>query len=105
MASPKNTQEFLTGWKTNKIFALPFKPAVASMFCLFSEGLGYAFLYHLAQVTTDPEIRAMLEQNVVDEEVHIRLSISVLKQALEQNDRFIAAFLIYLSGYSLIARK
>jgi hypothetical protein len=96
---------FWTAWRSGKLFALPFKPAVASLFCLFSEGLGYAPLYHLADVTTDAEIRAALRENVIDEQAHLRLSIHILQQSLERDPNgFVADFLVYGVGYALLAK-
>ncbi|WP_394821266.1 hypothetical protein [Pendulispora albinea] len=102
---PEHTRAFWTGWRSGRMFALPFKPAVASMFCLFSEGLGYGFLYLLAEATSDPEIRAMLQSNVRDEEAHVRLSVSVLRRAQVEDPRFMADFLVHVYGYGLNARK
>lgn len=97
--------ELWEGWKRGDLFALPYKPSIASLFCLFSEGLGYAFLHHLHAVTLDPEIKARLAANLDDEKMHLRLSISVLQRALERDHDFIADFVVYLSGYALLARQ
>lgn len=98
-------RELWEGWKRGDLFALPYKASIASLFCLFSEGLGYAFLHHLHAVTLDPEIKARLAINLDDEKMHLRLSISVLQRALERDHDFAADFLVYLSGYALLARQ
>lgn len=98
--------EFWTAWRSGTLFALPYKPAVAALFCLFSEGLGFAFLYHLADVTTDPTFKAKLAANVEDEKMHLRLSLTVLQRAMAQGKgSLLADFMVYLSGYALAARK
>ncbi len=102
---PPHTREFWSCWRDGKIFSLPFKSSVASMFCLFSEGLGYAFIALLAQATSDPEVKQALEQNLKEEEPHLRLSVLLLRQAIEQDSRFFADFMVYMGGYSLLARK
>lgn len=97
--------EFWTAWRRGDLFALPYKPSVAALFCLFSEGLGYAFLYNLAQATSDPEFKAVLLANVEDEKAHLRLSLTILRRALErQKGALLADFLVYMAGYVLIAR-
>jgi len=98
-------QEFWTAWRSGKLFVLPFKPSVAALFCLFSEGLGFAFLYNLAHATSDPEIRAVLLANVEDEKMHLRLSHSILERALQHESGFLADCFVYLTGYGLLARK
>lgn len=98
-------EKFWSAWRSGELFALPFRPGTAAAFCLFSEGLGYAFLYNLAQATADPEIRGLLLANVEDEEVHLRLSLSVLRRALAQESDIVLDFLIHLYGYMLIARE
>ncbi len=97
--------KFWKAWRSGTLFALPFKPSVAAAFCLFSEGLGYGFLYNLAQATADPEIRAMLWSNVEDEKMHLRLSMSVLRKSMEQESGVLTDFLIHLYGYMLLARE
>jgi hypothetical protein len=98
-------RELWEGWKRGDLFALPYKASIASLFCLFSEGLGYAFLHHLHAVTLDPEIKARLASNLDDEQMHLRLSISVLQRALARDHDFVADFLVYFSGYALLARQ
>lgn len=98
-------RELWEGWRRGDLFALPYKPSIASLFCLFSEGLGYAFLHHLHAITLDPEIKARLAVNLEDEKMHLRLSISVLQRALERDPDFAADFLVNLSGYALLARQ
>lgn len=98
--------EFWTAWRSGTLFALPYKPAVAALFCLFSEGLGFAFLYHLAEATSDPEFKAALWSNVEDEKTHLRLSLTVLKRAISQDKgSLLVDFVIYLMGYGLVARR
>jgi rubrerythrin len=96
---------FWNAWRSGELFALPFRSSTAAAFCLFSEGLGYAFLYNLAQATADPEIREMLMENVVDEQVHLRLSLSVLRRTMAHERDILTDFLIHLYGYALIARE
>lgn len=98
-------QRFWTAWRSGRLFALPFKPSVAALFCLFSEGLGFAFLYNLAQATLDPEIKRVLLSNVEDEKMHLRLSLSILERALREETGFLADLTVYLVGYGLLARK
>lgn len=98
-------RELWEGWRRGDLFVLPYKPSIASLFCLFSEGLGYAFLHHLHAVTLDPPIKARLAANLADEQMHLRLSISVLQRALERDPDFVADFLVYFSGYTLLARQ
>ncbi|WNG39935.1 ferritin-like domain-containing protein [Archangium violaceum] len=97
--------EFWSAWRSGRLFALPFKPSVAALFCLLSEGLGYAFLYNLAQATRAPDIRAVLEANLEDEKSHLQLSLVMLERALVNDRTFLADVLIYLYGYSLLARR
>lgn len=97
--------EFWTAWRSGTLFALPYKPSIAALFCLFSEGLGFAFLHHLAEVTTDPDFKAALMANVEDEKMHLRLSMTVLRRALEQQPTGLLADVgIHMVGYALIAR-
>lgn len=98
-------QEFWTAWRSGRLFALPFKPSVAALFCLFSEGLGFAFLHNLAQATADPAIKQVLLANVEDEKMHLRLSLSILERALRDESGFMADLTVYLVGYGLLARK
>lgn len=96
---------FWTAWRSGEVFALPFKPSVAALFCLFSEGLGFAFLYNLAHATSDPDVRRVLLANVEDEKMHLRLSLSILDRALQDERGFLADLAIYVAGYGLLARK
>jgi hypothetical protein len=98
-------REFWTAWRSGKVFALPFKPSVAALFCLFSEGLGFAFLYNLAHATSDPDVRRVLLANVEDEKMHLRLSLSILERALKDERGFLTDLAIYVAGYGLLARK
>ena len=98
-------RELWEGWRRGDLFPLPYKESVASLFCLFSEGLGYAFLHHLHAVTLDPEIKARLAQNLEDEQMHLRLSISVLERALARDPDFIPDVAVNLAGYALLARR
>jgi hypothetical protein len=98
-------RELWEGWRRGDLLVLPYRPAIASLFCLFSEGLGYAFLHHLHAVTLDPEIKARLATNLDDEQMHLRLSITMLQRALERDPGFIPDFLVNLSGYALLARR
>lgn len=98
-------REFWTAWRSGKLFALPFKPSVAALFCLFSEGLGFAFLYNLAHATSDPDVRRVLLANVEDEKMHLRLSLSILERALKEEPGFLADLAVYVAGYGLLARK
>ncbi|MCB9541115.1 MAG: hypothetical protein R3F65_10870 [bacterium] len=98
--------EFWTAWRSGTLFALPYKPSIAALFCLFSEGLGFAFLHHLAEMTSDPDFKAALAANVEDEKMHLRLSLTVLKRAMQHDKRsLLADFVVYLTGYGLVARK
>lgn len=107
LAPPSDTErEFWTAWRSGELFALPFKPSVASLFCLFSEGLGYAVLWHLTEATMDPWIKDRLRRNVEDEKTHLRLSITVLTRTLEADPKgFAADLLMYVFGYLLTAKK
>ncbi len=96
---------FWQAWRRGDLFALPYKPCIAALFCLFSEGLGFAFLHHLAECTADVEFKAALQANVEDEKMHLRLSLTVLRRALEQQPEGLGAdILVHLLGYALIAR-
>jgi hypothetical protein len=98
--------EFWTGWRSGKLFALPYTPPIAALFCLLSEGLGFAFLHHLAEVTADPEFKAALQSNVEDEKMHLRLSLSVLRRAVDEHgSSLLSDFLVYAYGYALAARR
>lgn len=97
--------KFWKAWRSGELFALPFKPSIAAAFCLFSEGLGYAFLYNLASATADPEISNLLWSNVKDEQMHLRLSLTVLRRALEQERGVLVDFLVHLYGYMMLARE
>ncbi|MDD9943542.1 MAG: hypothetical protein OXU20_21050 [Myxococcales bacterium] len=98
--------EFWNGWRSGRIFALPYPPAIASLFCLFSEGLGYSFLYHLANNIAEPDFRDVLWANVEDEKTHLRLSLTVLRRAMGRDrSSLLANFLVYLLGYGLLARR
>ena len=102
----ESERDFWIAWRSGTTFALPLKASVASLFCLFSEGLGYGVLYHLAEATTDPEIRALLADNVEDEKMHIQLSISVLRRAVEADRAaFLQDFIVYGLGYFLMAKR
>lgn len=97
--------EFWVAWRAGDRFALPYKPSVAALFCLLSEGLGYALLHHLAELTTDPDFKARLRQNVVDEQVHLHLSLSVLGRALAAAPTaLLPDVIVYGFGYALAAR-
>ncbi len=97
--------EFWTAWRAGDRFALPYKPSVAALFCLLSEGLGYAALHHLAELTTDGEFKALLRANVVDEQVHLHLSLSVLGRALAAAPTaLLPDVIMYGLGYGLAAR-
>jgi rubrerythrin len=99
-------QELWSTWRTGAIFALPFKPVVASLFCLFSEGLGYAVLYNMAQITMDPEIRRLLLENVEDEKSHLRLSMTNLRDSLGRDSKgFAADFPVYTFGYGMMVKN
>lgn len=98
-------EEVWPAWRSGAIFALPLKPAVASLFCLFSEGLGYAVLYNLAEITMDPEIRRVLQDNVEDEKSHLRLSMRVLRSSLEDDPAgFAADFAVHTLGYAMMVK-
>lgn len=103
---PSQASEELWGeWRSGRRFALPFKPAVASLFCLFSEGLGYAVLYNLAEITIDPEIRRILLENVEDEKSHLRLSMIILRNSLRHDPAgFAADFVVYTAGYAMMVK-
>lgn len=97
--------EFWQAWRRGDLFALPYKPAIAALLCLLSEGLGFAFLYHLAECTADPTFKATLQANVEDEKMHLRLSLTVLRRALETQPRgLLIDIVVHLLGYALIAR-
>lgn len=98
-------RELWEGWRRGDLLVLPYRASIASLFCLFSEGLGYAFLHHLHAVTLDPEIKARLATNLADEQMHLRLSITMLQRALERDRGFVSDFLVNLSGYVLLARR
>jgi hypothetical protein len=98
-------KELWPAWRSGAIFALPLKPAVASLFCLFSEGLGYALLYNLAEITMDPEIGRVLQDNVEDEKSHLRLSMSILRSSLKDDPAgFAADFAVYTFGYGMMVK-
>lgn len=98
-------EQMWPAWRSGAIFALPLKPAVASLFCLFSEGLGYALLYNLAQITVDPEIRRVLQDNVEDEKSHLRMSMTILRNSLKNDPAgFATDFAIYTFGYSMMVK-
>jgi hypothetical protein len=97
--------ELWEGWRRGDLFALPYKANIASLFCLFSEGLGFSILHTLHASTLDPAMKAALGRNLDDEEMHLRLSITVLERALKRDPDFLADFMVYLSGYALLARK
>ncbi len=97
--------ELWEGWRRGDLFVLPYKANIASLFCLFSEGLGFSILHTLHGATLDPAMKAALARNLDDEEMHLRLSISVLERALKRDPDFLADFMVYLSGYAFLARK
>ena len=98
-------REFWTAWRSGEVFALPFKPSIAALFCLFSEGLGFAFLYNLANATSEPDVRRVLLSNVEDEKMHLRLSLSILERAVKDERGFLSDLAVYVAGYGLLARK
>ena len=65
-------------------FALPLKSAVAALFCMMSEGLGYAFLAHLRDATADAGFKQLIAEHVDDEANHLRVSMTVLRRSLEK---------------------
>ena len=69
----------------DKMF-LPLETRVAALFLLITESLGYACLYHLANVTrtTNHKISSLLRANVQDETRHLQLSMAVLRRTLSQ---------------------
>lgn len=105
LPADETTQEFWGAWYSGRIYALPLPPSIAAMLVLFAEGLGYSILYNLAHATLDPAIRALLFSNLKDEEGHLRISMTVLKRALEREPNFALDFSIYAFGFALLARK
>lgn len=74
-------------WSINgasKRLLFPLRARVAALFTLITESLGYAYLFHLANVMTvsNAKVARLLSSNVKDEERHIQVSMHVLKGAL-----------------------
>jgi hypothetical protein len=95
---------FWSAWHSGTIFALPMRPSIAATLILFAEGLGYSILYHLAEATLDPGIRALLQSNLRDEQGHLRVSMAVLRRALKIEPDFGVDLAVYGLGFALLAR-
>jgi hypothetical protein len=74
---------------------------VAALFTLVAESLGYAYLYHLVNATTDPKVTALLRTNIEDEERHLRVAMEVLQEALGHKSA-LAAFDLALHFYAFL---
>lgn len=86
----------------------PLRARVAALFTLVTESLGYAYLYHLANVmtTTSPKVAQLLADNVRDEERHIEVSMHVLRCALAKRTRFAAFDLaLHFGAFLLLSRR
>jgi hypothetical protein len=98
-------KKFWSEWRSGQLFVLPFKPSIAALFCLFSEGLGFAVLHNLVAICGDSEIREILEANVEDEKMHLQLSMTVLCNVLRSDPRgFQADFVVYAFGYGMLVK-
>lgn len=95
---------FWSAWHSGTTFALPMRPSIAATLILFAEGLGYCILYHLTQATTAPDIRALLQSNVRDEQGHLRVSMAVLRRALAIEPDFKLDLAVHALGFGLLAR-
>ena len=98
-------EKFWTGWREGKVFSLPLSAPVAALFCLLSEGLGYAFLYHVGVACTDPEMRAMFMDHLEDEKSHLRMSMSVLEKSLRSDEGRELDLLVHAYAYFVRANK
>lgn len=98
------SDEFWRAWHAGTMFALPMRPSIAATLILFAEGLGYCILYHLARATLDPQIKALLESNVRDEQGHLRVSMAVLRRALVREPDFALDMAVHGLGFALLAR-
>lgn len=95
---------FWQSWRSGRLFALPLRANTAAALCLFTEGMGYALIYHLAHATADPALRALLMENLADEQVHLRLSLSILRRALRHERGLLADLAVHLYGFLMAAR-
>ncbi len=100
------SRELWETYRNGTLFALPYRSSVAAILCLYSEGLGYAVLHHLAQATTHPEIKQKLERNLCDEENHLRVSIATLRRTLKEEGELLVALdlIVHTCGFVLLAR-
>ena len=86
----------------------PLRAHVAALFTLVTESLGYAYLYHLANVTasTNSKVADLLAANVRDEERHIRVSMHVLRRALGPEASYRGFDLaLHLFAFLLMSRR
>lgn len=96
---------FWTEYRSGKRFFLPLKAGVAALFCMLSEGLGYAFLAHLRDATVDAEFKRLIAEHVDDEANHLRVSMTVMQRVLKNESvEALIDLLPHLVGYFLMAR-
>jgi hypothetical protein len=92
----------------SKVLLFPLRARVAALFTLVTESLGYAYLYHLANVmtTTNPKVGQLLTTNIRDEEKHIRVSMHVLCAALTDR-KGLAGFdlVLHFFAFLLLSRR
>src|ERR1700731_513774 len=68
--------------RTRQRLPFPLPAEVAALFTLIAESVGYAYLYHMAKATSNPEVAKLLWANVEDEQRHLQVSMQVLATAL-----------------------
>jgi len=92
----------------SKRLLFPLRARVAALFTLVTESLGYAYLYHLANVmtTSNAKVAELLNSNVKDEERHIQVSMHVLKGALATRKPLAGIDLaLHLFAFLLLSRQ
>lgn len=89
-----------------EFFALPIRATVGAMICLFGEGLGFAFMYHMAQATKEgTRAREVLDRNLADEVSHLRVSMQVITEAYKrERSRAAVDCILSAANFAFVAR-
>jgi len=86
--------------------SFPLPGRVAALFTLIAESLGYAYLYHLVNATTDARVASLLRANLDDERRHLQLSMQVLQEALAEASALVGFELVFHScAFLLLSRR
>lgn len=68
------------------------------------EGLGYAFLRNLTDAVVDADIRQALEDNIVDEQRHLNVSIRLMASELTADWHMAAELMVTLTQFLVASR-